>query len=132
MGETRTIGYLVAAFAVLALVLAAVGLYGLVSYGASQRQRELGIRIALGAEPASLVRLILARGIVLSLLGIGVGLPVSYALGRALGGLLFGVRFGDVLMVAAPTGVLLLTAVAAAWLPARRASRVDAAITLRE
>lgn len=132
MGETRTIGYLVAAFAVLALVLAAVGLYGLVSYGASQRQRELGIRIALGAEPASLVRLILARGIVLSLLGIGVGLPVSYALGRALGGLLFGVGFGDVLMVAAPTGVLLLTAVAAAWLPARRASRVDAAITLRE
>ncbi|HEX9886550.1 MAG TPA: ABC transporter permease, partial [Longimicrobiales bacterium] len=84
LGETRTIGYLVGAFAVLALVLAAVGLYGLVSYGASQRVREMGIRMALGAEPASLVRLFLTRGIVIAVLGVGMGLAVSFGLGQAL------------------------------------------------
>ena len=80
MGETLTIGYLVAAFALLALVLAAVGLYGLVSYGASQRVREIGIRIALGAKPESLVRLILARGLAISALGIGLGFVIAYGL----------------------------------------------------
>jgi putative ABC transport system permease protein len=131
MNETRTIGYLVASFALLALVLAAVGLYGLVSYGASQRVRELGIRIALGAEPNSLVRLILGRGISISVLGIGLGIAIAYGLGLALQSLLFGVAHTDVPTLGAAALVLVLAAGIAAWLPARRASRVDAAISLR-
>lgn len=132
MGETRTIGYLVAAFAVLALVLAAVGLYGLVSYGASERVREMGIRIALGARPESLVKLVLTRGITISMLGIGAGLVVSYGLGKALEGLLFGVAPADFATLGAASVTLFVTAGFAAWLPARRASRVDAAVSLRE
>ena len=80
MGETRTIGALIAAFSGLALLLAAVGLNGLVSYGASQRVREMGIRIALGARPESLIRLVLARGIGIALIGIGIGLGVAISL----------------------------------------------------
>jgi hypothetical protein len=132
MGETRTIGYLVGAFAVLALLLAAVGLYGLVSYGASQRVREMGIRVALGAHPDSLVRLILSRGLALALLGIGVGMAVSYGLGLALRSLLFGVAHTDALALGGAALVLMVSAGLAAWLPARRASRVDAATSLRE
>ena len=132
MGETRTIGFLVGAFAALALVLAAVGLYGLVSYGAAQRVREIGVRIALGARPESLVRLVLAHGMGISLLGVASGIALSYALGRALQGLLFGVEPTDPSTLGASAFVLLLAAWLAAWVPARRASRVDAAVSLRD
>jgi putative ABC transport system permease protein len=132
MSETRTVAFLVAAFAALALVLAAVGLYGLVSYGAAQRVREMGIRMALGARPESLVRLILARGLGIAFLGIGLGLAVSVGLGQALAGLLFGVRPTDPLTLGVASTALLATAALAAWIPARRASRVDAAVSLRD
>jgi len=131
MGETRTIRYLVAAFALLALVLATVGLYGLVSYGASQRVREIGIRIALGADPGSLVQLILARGVGIAVLGVGVGLVISYGLGVALESLLFDVARNDVVTLGGAALLLMAAAGIAAWLPARRASRVDAAVSLR-
>ncbi|HSG49860.1 MAG TPA: ABC transporter permease [Longimicrobiales bacterium] len=132
MAESRTIGYLVAAFAGLALVLAVVGLYGLVSYAAAQRVRELGIRLALGAHPGSLARLVLGRGLLIVVAGVVVGLGVSYALGSALERLLFGVRPGNLAVLGSAATFLLATAVLAAWLPARRAGRVDAAVTLRE
>jgi ABC-type antimicrobial peptide transport system permease subunit len=132
MGETRTVGYLVAAFAVLALVLAAVGLYGLVAYGASQRVREMGIRVALGAEPGSLVYLILSHGLVIVALGVAVGLGISAALAQALRGLLFGVAPNDLFTFGAAALFLVATACLAAWLPAKRASRLDAAASLRE
>lgn len=132
MGETRTVGYLVAAFAGLALILAVVGLYGLVSYGAAQRVREVGIRIALGAQPESLVRLFLRRGLALAVVGVGAGLLVAWAMGRALQGLLFGVAPSDPLTLAAAAAFLLGTATMAAWLPAQRASRTDAAVSLRD
>ncbi len=132
MGETRTIGWLVAAFALLALVLAAIGLYGLVSFGVSLRVRELGIRIALGARPESLVRMVLAHGLLLAGIGVAAGLALSAALGRALEGLLFGVGATDGLTLVGASVTLLATAVVAAWIPARRASRVDAAVSLRE
>ena len=120
------------AFAGLALLLAAVGLYGLVSYSASQRVREIGIRIALGAQPESLVRLILARGIVISSLGIGLGFAIAYGLGLALRSLLFGVASTDVIALGGAAVVLMAAAGIAAWLPARRASQIDAAISLRD
>ena len=104
MDESRTIGYLVAAFAGLALLLSAVGLYG----------------VGLG------------RGLGIAVTGIVVGFGVSYALGSALESLLFGVRPGDLVVLGGGAAFLLATASLAAWLPARRASRVDAAVTLRE
>jgi len=132
MGETRTIGWLVAAFALLALALAAIGLYGLVSFAVSQRVGELGIRIALGARPGSLVRMVLARGLFLAGVGVAAGLALSVALGRALRGLLFGIGTTDGLTLAGASATLLVTAIVAAWIPARRAARVDAAVSLRE
>ena len=92
----------------------------------------MGIRIALGAEPSSLIRLILERGVAISLLGIGAGLGVSYGLGQALKGLLFGVGPTDPGTIGAAAAILFVTAGFAAWLPARRASRVDAAVSLRD
>ncbi len=132
MAETRTIGYLVGAFALLALTLAVVGLYGLVSYGAAQRVREIGIRLALGAEPRSLVHLVLARGVAISLLGVVLGLGVAYALGRALRSLLFRVEPTDGLALAGAALLLMATATLGAWLPARRAGQVDPTRSLRE
>lgn len=131
MGETRTIGSLVAIFAGLALVLALVGLYGLVSFGATQRVREIGIRIALGAKPDSLVRLILARAVGIAILGISLGVVISIGLGSALQGLLFQVAPTDAGTLIVAATLLLGVAGVASWLPARRASRVDAAISLR-
>jgi ABC-type antimicrobial peptide transport system permease subunit len=131
MAETKTIAYVVAAFALLALALAAVGLYGVVAFGVSQRVREIAIRIALGAEPASLVRLILARSLAISLVGVAVGLSISYGLGHVLRGMLFGVGAADPATLLGAVILLILTATAAAWLPARRASRLDAARSLR-
>ena len=92
----------------------------------------MGIRIALGARPDSLVRLILARGVAISVLGVGAGLVVSYGLGQALEGLLFGVAPADPVTIGVAALALIVTAGFAAWLPARRASRVDAAVSLRE
>jgi predicted permease len=132
MGETRTIGFLLAVFAGLALVLAAVGLYGLVAFGVSRRVRELGIRLALGARPEALVRLVLVRGLALAVVGLGAGLGLSLLFGRALRGLLFAVDPGDLASLGVASAVLLLTAALAAWLPARRAARVDAVVSLKE
>jgi predicted permease len=131
VGETRTIAYLAGGFALLALLLAAVGLYGVVSYGASQRVREMGVRIALGARPRSLVRLILGRAAAIAVIGTVLGLALSLLLGRALQALLFEVAPGDAGTLAGAALVLFLTAGVAAWIPARRASRVDAAVSLR-
>lgn len=132
MGETRTIGYLLGVFAGLALALAAVGLYGLVSFGVSQRVREMGIRTALGAQPEALVRLVLARGLALAVVGLVAGLGLFFLLGRALKGLLFAVGPTDPGSLVVASTILLATAVFAAWLPARRVARVDAAVSLRE
>jgi predicted permease len=131
MGETRTIAYLIGGFALLALALASVGLYGLVTYSASQRVREMGLRIAMGAKPASLVRLVLARGLVISVVGSVFGLGLSLLLGRALRGLLFGVTATDGWALGGAALLLLVISGAAAWVPARRASRVDPAVSLR-
>jgi len=132
MAETKTIAFLVGAFALLALTLAVVGLYGLVSFGAAQRVREIGIRIALGAEPESLVRLVLAHGVTISAVGVAVGLGVAYALGLALRSLLFGVAPSDAATLLGAALLLVCTAVLGAWLPARRAARVDPTSSLRE
>lgn len=132
MGETRTFGILVAAFAGLAVALSVIGLYGLISQGVAQRSRELGIRIALGAGGGSLMRLVMGRAFALAAAGTALGIGVSVALGTALRGLLYGVSPASPWALGGAAALLLGAALAAAWLPARRAARVDAMVSLRD
>jgi predicted permease len=131
MRTERTFATLSMTFGVLALVLSAVGLYGVIANAVSRRTRELGIRLALGAEPERIVRLVLGEAGVLVILGAGVGLLGALFTGRAIRSLLFGVAPGDWTGVAAALAVLVIVAGLSAWIPARRASRVDPMIALR-
>ena len=124
-------GVFVGAFGVLALVLAAVGVYGVLAYTTRQRTHELGIRMALGAEPRGIFALVLRRGAVLAASGIAVGLALSFVLTRALANVLFGVSPADPLTYAAVSGVLIAVALVACYLPARRAAKVDPMVALR-
>jgi putative ABC transport system permease protein len=120
------------AFAGLALLLAAVGIYGVMSHAAQQRTREIGIRMAVGASSRAILALFLRQGIAMVGLGLGLGLLGAAALTRALKTLLFGVSPTDPLVFAAITTLLATVAVLAAWLPARRATRLDPLAALRE
>jgi predicted permease len=118
-------------FALAALVLAAVGIYGVVAYGVVQRTRELGLRMALGAGGASLLRMVIRQGMTPVLAGIGLGFVAALAANRVLRGLLFGVEAGDPVTFAAVTCFLVAVALAAIYLPARRAARSDPMVALR-
>jgi ABC-type antimicrobial peptide transport system permease subunit len=120
-----------AGFALLALIMASTGLYGTVSYAVSQRTREVGIRLSLGASRSEVVRLLLGSGLKLVAGGVVIGLLAALMLARLLQGLLFGVKAIDPLTFAAVPAVLLSVAFLAAWLPARRAGRVDPQVALR-
>jgi len=118
-------------FGGVALLLATVGLFGLISYAVSQRTHELGIRLALGATTRDVLRLVIGQGLRLSLIGLMIGLVGSFALMRALKTLLFGVSAADPLTFAASALILLTVSLLACWLPARRAAKVDPLIALR-
>jgi predicted permease len=122
---------LIGSFALLALVLAAVGLYGTLSYTVSQSTNEIGLRMALGAAQGSVVGSVVRSAMATALLGIGVGLVAAYALTRTIAALLFGVSPTDPLTAVAVGGVLLAVAALAGFVPARRAAGVDPAVTLR-
>jgi len=119
------------AFAGLALLLAAIGLYGVVAYHAALRTREIGIRMAVGAKPADVLRMILRQGLALTLIGIGIGLAAAAGMARATARLLYGVSPTDLPTYAAVTVVWLGVAAAACYLPALRAARVDPPVALR-
>jgi predicted permease len=114
-----------------ALVLAAVGLYGVMAFNVSRRTREMGVRMALGAQPADVVRLIVRQGMIQLAIGLGLGLGLAYALGRLLKIILFQVSAIDPLVYGATIAVLVLAATAASLIPARRATRVDPMVALR-
>jgi putative ABC transport system permease protein len=122
---------LVGAFALLALLLAVVGLYGVLSYRVEQRRREIGVRVALGAQRQQVMRLVVGQGLRLAALGIAVGLVGALALTRVLQGLLFEVRPTDPATYALITALVLAVAVIASYLPGRRAAAVDPMVALR-
>ena len=124
-------GVFVGGFGILALVLAGIGIYGVLSYTTRQRTHEIGIRMALGAEPRDVMKLVLRQGVMLALLGLGIGLAASLVLTRALSSQLFGVTATDPLTFAAVATVLLAVALLACYIPARRAMRVDPMVALR-
>jgi len=131
VASSRFRAILFGAFAALGLVLAMIGIYGVMAYSVSQRTNEIGIRVALGAQKKTVLRMILRQGGTLALLGVGIGLAVSLALSRVLNDLLFGVQASDPLTFAGVAVLVLGVALAACYIPARRAVRVDPIVALR-
>jgi predicted permease len=132
VAPTRFYLVLIGAFAVLASLLAAVGLYGVVSYNAASRTRELGLRIALGARREGILRMVLFQGMIPALAGLALGLASAFGTARVLNAILFGVEPRDPAVYAGTAALLLVTALLATILPARRASRVDPLVALRQ
>src|SRR5262249_6772746 len=116
---------LLVVFAGIALVLAAVGIYGVMSYSVTQRTHELGIRMALGASSGAVVRLVLRTGMGFALCGLVISAVIAFFLTRLIDVLLFGLSGRDPLTFAAISGLLILVSLLAAWLPARRATSID-------
>jgi predicted permease len=129
--KQRAVSALLAAFGLLALLLAALGLYGVMAYAVARRTREMGVRLALGATPAQLTRLIAGDGLRLALTGVAIGGTLALPLARILGALIFGVQIADLAAFAGTCALLVAVALVAAALPARRAARLDPIVALR-
>ena len=128
---SRIFGIMFGAFAVFALLLSSVGLYGVISYGVAQRTHEVGVRMALGAQPRDVLVLVMKQGLLATAIGSGIGLVLSIVLGRVLASMLFGVQARDPLTFLGTTALLVCVALLATFFPALRATRVDPVVALR-
>lgn len=126
----RVFARLLSLFGGFALVLSCIGLHGVTSFTVARRTSEMGVRLALGAAPLGIVRLVLRQVVGVTLVGLAIGVPVAYLLSPVVGSMLFGLEPTDLRVLAAAAAVMAVVAVVAGWLPARRASRVDPAIAL--
>jgi len=131
IAEPRFRSFVIASFAIITLVLAAVGLYGLISYSVAQQTREIGIRIALGAAPSQVVGPMLRRGLILALSGVALGLVGAFFASRVIAQFLFGITATDPVTIAGVSTLLVVVAMIATWIPSRRALRVDPIVALR-
>src|SRR6185295_6178868 len=131
LGRRRIAMWLLVAFGSLALALAAIGVYGVLAYDVGQRKQEIGIRMALGADGNRVMQMVMASGVSLTMIGIAIGVALAAIVARIASGLLFGVSPYDPITYAAFAAVLVATAIAAAYIPARRATKVDPMTTLR-
>jgi putative ABC transport system permease protein len=131
IGIIRILGILMGVFGLVALALSAVGVYGVLSESVAQRTRELGIRLALGAHPRDLMKLVMGHALKLTAIGLAIAVPISLAVSRVMANVIFGVVTADFAVVAGFTLLLMVVAVVAAYFPARRALRIDPMIALR-
>jgi putative ABC transport system permease protein len=131
MAPTRFAMALLAAFSGVALLLSAVGLYGVIAFAVTQRTREIGIRIALGAAPRSVTSLVVRSGMNLTLIGATLGVAAAVGATRVLAGMLYGVHPADPTTFAAIVALVLVIALTASYIPARRAARIDPTEALR-
>lgn len=131
IGQERLFAALCGALAGLALLLACIGLFGLMAYNVARRAGEIGIRMALGAQPGDVARSIVREALILVAIGIGLGLPAALALTRLVKSQLYGVQPHDPFTLAVAIGALVAIALLAAWLPARRAAKTDPMAALR-
>ena len=123
--------YLMGIFGVVALLLASVGIYGVMSYAVTQRTQEIGVRMALGAQALDVLKLVLRNGMTIALIGVAIGLGGAYALSRVLSSMLFKVSPTDLMTFGVVSISLIVVALIACYLPARRATRVDPLVALR-
>ena len=131
LGERRFQMTLLSVFALVALALAALGIYGVMAYSVAQRSREIGIRMALGAAPRRVLGMVVAGGLRLAAAGVGLGIIGALAATRVLSALVYGVSTTDPLTLASTAAVLIVSAALASWIPARRATRLDPTLSLR-
>lgn len=131
VSQQRFRTFLIGLFAVMALVLAATGIFGVISYSVSRRTNEIGVRVALGASRGAVVRMVLRETLILAVAGLAVGLPSALAASHLIGHLLFGVSANDPVTLAVVALILAGVAAVAGYVPARRAMRVDPLIALR-
>jgi ABC-type antimicrobial peptide transport system permease subunit len=131
MARPRLLVVLLGGFGIVGLLLGAIGIYGVLAALVNQRQREIGVRIALGARPSDVLGLVVRRGLVLTIAGLSIGLAGAWGLSRFLAAVLYGIEPTDPATFAGVTAILTLAALLASWIPAQRAARVDPVDALR-